>query len=188
MKKIIGVDGRYALLKAREFCHPYFPYRPFRDFVAGDSDQVVEMFVTAHQPPALSDDPEEIARLASTSQRLIHALQEQGCRVLPAPAKRTPHLTADGRPALKSSDDQVLMIRLALTCMRLKPDFLVLVAADGDFAPLVMGLREEGVRTEIVADADALASDLRRVAFNWIDLRDLLHSQHFLPHRGHGAA
>src|SRR5262249_44269411 len=86
----------------------------------------------------------------------------------------TPHLTHDGRPAVKSSDDQVLMIRLALTCMRLKPDFLVLVAADGDFAPLVMGLREEGVRTEIVADADALANDLLRVALHWIDLRDLL--------------
>ena len=73
-------------------------------------------------------------------ERVKQALERQVINPIQSPAKPS----GEGS---KHSDDQGLMIRLALVCTRLKPDFLVLVAADGDYAPLVWGLREEGIRT-----------------------------------------
>ena len=174
LRKIIGIDLAYANLAARGLGFQNWPCRPFRDYVAGDEDQVLDMITALHRPPSSNDTAEEVARTAQQNARITYALEMSGCRVIPAPAKKTPEVTADGRCVLKRSDDQVLMIELALVCMKLRPDFLTLVGADGDLAPLVAGLRREGVRTEVVADSDALASDLKRVAYNVIDLRDLL--------------
>jgi uncharacterized LabA/DUF88 family protein len=55
----------------------------------------------------------------------------------------------------------------------LRPDFFVLLAGDGDFAPLVWALRAEGIRTEVVASVSNLASDLRRAAFSVVEAEPL---------------
>jgi uncharacterized LabA/DUF88 family protein len=171
--RILGIDLAYANHKAQDFGFPYFPCRAVRDLVAGDSDQVLDTIVALHRPPPRSDDPEEVARAAQQHVRTTHGLEEAGCRVLIAPAKRSGN-GAEGIGGIKRSDDQVLMIELAIICMKVRPMFLTLCAADGDYAPLVAGLRREGIRTEIIADHDSLASDLRRVAYAVIDLRELL--------------
>ena len=63
--------------------------------------------------------------------------------------------------------------------LKLRPDFVLLFAADGDFAPMVELLRNEGIRTEVVAPLDMLATDLRRYASNVVDFDALLDS---IPH------
>lgn len=100
--------------------------------------------------------------------RVQHALEESGARVIPAPAKRQP----DG--GFKQSDDQRLVIATLSAALRLRPDFLVLAAADGDFAPMVWALRDAGIRTEVLARPQMLASDLRRAAYSVIDIDNAL--------------
>lgn len=179
LRKIIGIDLAYAKIVSSSQGFRHWPCFVFRSFVADDNDQVLDMITALHQPPALDDSPEEIARNTQQNARITHALEHNGCRVIPAPAKKTPELNADGRCILKRSDDQMLMIELALVCMKLRPDFLTLVAGDGDFAPLVAGLRREGIRTEVVADLDNLASSLRRVAYSVIDVREMFANPEF---------
>ena len=94
-----------------------------------------------------------------------------GARVLVCPAKRS-------GTGYKQSDDQRLMIATLSTCLRLRPDFLTFVGADGDYAPMLWELREAGVRSEVVANANALASDLRRVAYGVVDLAAVLTTLH----------
>lgn len=171
--RILGIDLAYANIKAQDLGFPYFPCRAARDVVAGEVDQVLDTIVALHRPPPGSDNPEEVARIAQTHIRVTHGLEEQGCRVITAPAKKTRQNGTEGA-GIKRSDDQVLMIELALVCMKIRPTFLTLCAADGDYAPLVAGLRREGIRTEIIADHDCLAADLRRVAYAVIDMRELL--------------
>jgi uncharacterized LabA/DUF88 family protein len=81
-----------------------------------------------------------------------------------APAKRKPS------GGYKQSDDNILMIATLTLALRIRPDFVTLVAADGDFTPLVWALRDEGIRTEVVANRIALASELERAAWGVIDM------------------
>ena len=131
-----------------------------RDLVEGDGDEVLEMYAPVIRLTPSGNTAEDIARTSTDFHRVRHALEQQGVNVIESPNK----LTADG--GVKHSDDQRLMIRLALTCTRLKPDFLVLVAADGDYAPLVWGLREEGIRTKLISDEDSLAPELKSAVYS----------------------
>ena len=161
MKYIVGVDAqfvRYALRNANWDTH--VPYRELVNFLEENGDEVLDIFAPAiRMPPATTGDS-DIARSYEGFIRYSDALRQQGVNVIEAPARR------NSEGALKHSDDQRLMIRLALSCMRLRPDFLVLVAADGDYAPLVWGLREEGIRTKLITDPAALASDLRAAVYS----------------------
>lgn len=67
------------------------------------------------------------------------------------------------------------MITTLSRCLKLQPDFLVFVAGDGDYAPMLWELRNEGIRTEVVADIqESFARELERVAYNSIDLGQVL--------------
>lgn len=128
---------------------------------------VIETLVTLVERVA-DDNPEAIAANQNGFTRKQHALEEAGARVIRAPAKRAP----DG--GFKQSDDQRLVIATLSLALRLRPDFVVLAAADGDFAPMVWELRNEGIRTEVLARPQMLASDLRRAAYSIIDLDEVL--------------
>ena len=117
-----------------------------------------------------SDSPEAIATNQEQYDRKVYALEMSGAKVVECPAKRS----GNTQSGFKQSDDFRLMVATMLTCMKLKPDFLVLVAGDGDYRAMVEGLRSEGVRTEVIAPISNLASDLRRVCVNVIDLDDVL--------------
>ena len=72
-----------------------------------------------------------------------------------------PALGSSGHPAkrlkdggFKQSDDQRLVIATLSLALRLRPDFVVLAAGDGDFAPMVWELRNEGIRTEVLGERE----------------------------------
>ena len=171
MKIIIGIDTQfvYHSMKSIDPDNTRFPFRKFQDFVAGDSDEVIEMFAPVIRFPPQTTQVEDVAAANSAFTKMCFALQEQGVNVIEAPARLIRHLQE-----VKHSDDQRLMIRLALTCARLKPDFLVLVAADGDYAPLVWGLREEGIRTKLISDPTILSSELRNSSYSISDMFNVL--------------
>ena len=171
MKIIIGVDTQfvYHSMKSVDPDHTRFPFRKFQDFIAGDQDEVIEMFAPVIRFPPQSTASDDVALANSSFSKMCFALQEQGVNVIEAPAKLIRQTLE-----VKHSDDQRLMIKLALICARLKPDFLVLVAADGDYAPLIWGLREEGIRTKLITDSIILSSELRNAAYSVSDLYNVL--------------
>ena len=172
MRNIIGIDTQfvYHSMKSIDPDNTRFPFRLFQDFIAGDQDEVIEMFAPVIRFPPQSLQIEDVVAATTAFTKMCFALQEQGVNVIEAPARLVRHTQE-----VKHSDDQRLMIRLALTCARLKPDFLVLVAADGDYAPLVWGLREEGIRTKLISDPSVLSSELRNSSYSVSDLYNVLH-------------
>lgn len=169
LEKIIAIDKQYADRVARDadLDFPHFPTEEFRDLVKSDAD-VIETLITVIKRVPEEETPEAIATEADKLHSKRFALEMAGCRVIVSPAKRTP----DG--GHKHSDDQRLMVTTLSTCLRLRPDFLVFVGGDGDYAPMLWELRREGIRTEVVANLINIASDLKRVAHNVIDLDDIL--------------
>lgn len=165
MKIIIGVDSQFVhhALKNAGFS-TNFPYLRFRDFIEGDNDEVLDMFAPVIRFPAVNNSVSEALEKFDAVSR---ALAFQGVSVIEAPARQS-------GGGVKHSDDQRLMIRLCLACTRLRPDFLVLVAADGDYAPLIRGLREEGIRTKLVTDTDSVSPELRAAAYSISDVFNIL--------------
>jgi uncharacterized LabA/DUF88 family protein len=167
IKKIFAIDLTPCEIVARDRGHQYFPVEAMRTLIAGEGVDLIETLVTLVERVA-DDNAESIASNRVNFTRKQHALEDAGARVIRAPAKRLP----DG--SFKQSDDQRLMIATLSLALRLRPDFLVLAAADGDFAPMVWELRDVGIRTEVLARPQMLASDLRRAAFSVIDLDEAL--------------
>lgn len=160
MQNIIGVDSQfvYHTLK-RPGQKTEFPYLKLRDLVEEGGNHVLEIFAPVIRMTPLNESAEAIAKSSLDFHNVRRALEAQGVNVIEAPSKPSGY-------GVKHSDDQRLMIRLALSCTRLKPDFLVLVAADGDYAPLVWGLREEGIRTKLISDPGSLAHELRSAVYS----------------------
>ena len=166
LRKILAVDHAYARRIAVECGRPHF-LAAFREVVQGDDGvDLLEslVFIVKHVPA--SDSPEDIATTSEQTERLSYALEMNGWRTIICPAKRS----GDG---YKQSDDARLVIESLALCLRLRPDFFVLFAGDGDFAPLVWALRAEGIRTEVVASPANLASDLRRAAYTVVEAEPL---------------
>ena len=167
LKKLRAIDLTPCEMVARDLGHAYFPLEALRNLIAGGGVDLIETLVTLVER-VTDDRPEAIAANQVQLTRKQHALEEAGARVIRAPAKR------QSEGGFKQSDDQRLVIATLSTALRLRPDFLVLAAADGDFAPMVWELRNEGIRTEVLARPQMLASDLRRAAYSVIDLDPLL--------------
>lgn len=168
LRKLIAADMAYADRVAKQAGLRNFPIREFRDLVnRDDTVDVIETLVTVIKHVPRDDTAEEVATVATNVQRAKDFFESSGCRVIICPAKRT----QDG--GFKQSDDQRLMISTLSTCLRLRPDFLVFVGADGDYAPMLWELRSEGIRTEVVAVRNSLASDLQRASYSVVDLEEI---------------
>jgi uncharacterized LabA/DUF88 family protein len=166
LRKILAVDHAYARRIAVDRGHPHFPAE-FRQVVQRNDDvDLLESLVFVVKPVPASDSPEDVAATTEQTERLCYALEMNGWRTVICPAKRS----GDG---FKQSDDARLVIESLALCLRLRPDFFVLFAGDGDFAPLVWALREEGIRTEVIASSSNLASDLRRAAYSVVEAEPL---------------
>lgn len=176
LKKVIAVDREYADRVAYKHGLRHFPIAEFRNAVErglpSDSERfdevdVLEVLVSLVKRVAEADSPEAIAANEQNFRRISDALEMKGARVIACPA------TPQGG-GFKQSDDQRLVVATLATCLDLRPDYLILVAGDGDFAPLVEELRLRGVRTEVVGDYASVASELRRKARAVIDLNEVL--------------
>jgi len=173
VKKIIAIDLVPTEWVARDrYAMPHFPLREFIDHFASNGVDVLETLVTLQRRVPEDDSSEAVAHAASQFENKRYALEMSGARIIECPSKRS-QISPSG---FKQSDDQRLIVRTLTLCMKLKPDFLTLVGADGDYAPMVEALRDEGIRTEVVACSDMLASDLKRCAVKIIDLDPILQS------------
>ncbi len=136
-----------------------------RDFLAGPNTgrELIEMVVYAGLPPAIPLWQEE----RDKKNKFMHWLRSNGFMVV----------TKDGSPAeeghYKANVDVMMAIDAVELSVEMRPDAVILVTGDADFAYLATKLRRHGIRVEVASVAANLGNTLRSAANAVIDLAPL---------------
>jgi len=136
-----------------------------REFLAGPDTgrELIEMVVYAGLPPAIPVWQEE----RDKKNKFVHWLRSNGFMVV----------TKDGAPAeeghYKANVDVMMAIDALELSLEIRPDVVILVTGDADFAYLAIKLRRHGIRVEVASAAQNLGNLLRSAANDVIDLAPL---------------
>ena len=136
-----------------------------RNFLAGPETgrDLIEMVVYAGLPPAIPTWQDE----RDKKNKFVHWLRSNGFLVV----------TKDGAPAeeghYKANVDVMMAIDALELSMEMRPDVVILVTGDADFAYLAIKLRRHGIRVEVASVAANLGNMLRSAANHVIDLGPL---------------
>jgi uncharacterized LabA/DUF88 family protein len=136
-----------------------------RDFLAGPATgrDLIEMVVYAGLPPAIPTWQEE----RDKKNKFVQWLRANGFMVV----------TKDGSPAeegrYKANVDVMMAIDALELSVEMRPDLVILVTGDADFAFLATKLRRRGIRVEVASVAANLGNTLRSAANDVIDLAPL---------------
>src|SRR5881227_780552 len=136
-----------------------------RDFLAGPATgrDLIEMVVYAGLPPATPAWQDE----RDKKNKFVHWLRSNGFMVV----------TKDGSPAeeghYKANVDVMMAIDAIELSIEMRPDVVILVTGDADFAYLATKLRRHGIRMEVASVAANLGNTLRSAANDVIDLAPL---------------
>jgi len=136
-----------------------------REFLAGPSTgrELIEMVVYAGLPPPIPVWQEE----RDKKNKFMHWLRSNGFMVV----------TKDGAPAeegrYKANMDVMMAIDALELSVEMRPDVVILVTGDADFAYLATKLRRRGIRVEVASVAQNLGNILRSAANDVIDLAPL---------------
>jgi len=136
-----------------------------RDFLAGPNSgrDLIEMVVYAGLPPAIPTWQEE----RDKKNKFVHWLRSNGFMVV----------TKDGAPAeeghYKANVDVMMAIDALELSLEMRPDVVILVTGDADFAYLATKLRRHGIRVEVASVTANLGNMLKSAANAVIDLAAL---------------
>ena len=136
-----------------------------REFLAGPSTgrELIEMVVYAGLPPPIPVWQAE----RDKKNKFMHWLRSNGFMVV----------TKDGAPAeegrYKANVDVMMAIDALELSVEMRPDVVILVTGDADFAYLAIKLRRRGIRVEVASVAQNLGNILRSAANDVIDLAPL---------------
>jgi uncharacterized LabA/DUF88 family protein len=136
-----------------------------RETLAGENTgrELIEMVVYAGLPPAIPAWQEE----RDKKNKFLHWLRSNGFLVV----------TKDGSPAeeghYKANVDVMMAIDAVELSVEIRPDVVILVTGDADFAYLALHLRRRGIRVEVASVAPNLGSGLKTAANEVIDLSPL---------------
>ncbi len=151
-----------------------------RDFLGGPNSgrDLIEMVVYAGLPPAIPTWQEERDR----KNKFVHWLRSNGFMVV----------TKDGAPAeeghYKANVDVMMAIDALELSIEIRPDVVILVTGDADFAYLATKLRRHGIRVEVASVAANLGHILRSAANEVIDLATLFRTFEIMNPRDAGRA
>jgi uncharacterized LabA/DUF88 family protein len=136
-----------------------------RDHLVQDRE-LIEMVVYAGLPPAMAEWQAERDR----KNKFLHWLRSNGFMVV----------EKDGSPAdathYKANVDVLMAIDAVELSVEMRPDVVVLVTGDADFAHLALRFRRRGIRVEVASVAQTLGAGLKTSANAVIDLASLLAS------------
>src|SRR6266481_1737438 len=151
-----------------------------RDFLSGPATgrDLIEMVVYAGLPPATPAWQEE----RDKKNKFVHWLRSNGFMVV----------TKDGSPAeeghYKANVDVMMAIDAVELSVEMRPDLVILVTGDADFAYLAIKLRRHGIRVEVASVAANLGNTLRTAANDVIDLAGLFRTFEIINTRDVGCA
>ena len=136
------------------------------------------MVVYAGLPPAIPTWQEERDR----KNKFVHWLRSNGFMVV----------TKDGAPAeeghYKANVDVMMAIDALELSIEMRPEVVILVTGDADFAYLAIKLRRHGIRVEVASVAANLGNILRSAANDVIDLAPLFRTFEIMTPRDVGRA
>jgi len=151
-----------------------------RDCLAGPNTgrDLIEMVVYAGLPPAIPAWQEE----RDKKNKFVQWLRSNGFMVV----------TKDGSPAeegrYKANVDVMMAIDALELSIEIRPDVVILVTGDADFAYLAIKLRRHGIRVEVASVAANLGNILRSAANDVIDLAGLFRTFEIINTRDAGRA
>jgi uncharacterized LabA/DUF88 family protein len=122
--------------------------------------ELIEMVIYAGLPPAISEWQTEREK----KNKFLHWLRSNGFLVV----------TKEGSPGdgkhYKANVDVLMAIDAVELSVEMRPEVVVLVTGDADFAHLALQLRRRGIRVEVAATAQTLGTGLKGAANEVIDL------------------
>ena len=125
--------------------------------------ELIEMVVYAGLPPAISGWQEEREK----KNKFVYWLRSNGFLAV----------TKDGSPTeeghYKANMDVMMAIDAVELSVEMRPDIVILVTGDADFAHLALQLRRRGIRVEVASVVQNLGSALKAAANQVIDLTPL---------------
>jgi len=126
--------------------------------------ELIEMVVYAGLPPAMTEWQAE----RDKKNKFLFWLRSHGFLVV----------EKDGSPAdashYKANVDVLMAIDAIDLSTQIRPDVVILVTGDADFAHLALQLRRRGIRIEVASVAQNLGSMLKTSANEIIDLTPIL--------------
>ncbi len=164
---LIFVDESNIVSSARA-CNRSLDWLRLRDHLtrAGDGRELIEMVVYAGVPPAMAEWHAEREK----KNKFLYWLRSHGFLVM----------TKEGSPTeerhYKANVDVLMAIDAVELSVEMRPDVVVLVTGDADFAHLALQLRRRGIRVEVASVAQNLGSSLKSAANEVIDLAHLFES------------
>jgi uncharacterized LabA/DUF88 family protein len=122
--------------------------------------ELIEMVIYSGLPPSMPEWQSEREK----KNKFLHWLRANGFLVV----------VKDGSPGdgkhYKANVDVLMAIDAVELSIEMRPDVVVLVTGDADFAHLALQLRRRGIRVEVAATAQTLGSGLKGAANELIDL------------------
>lgn len=121
---------------------------------------LIEMVIYAALPPAMPEWQSEREKKS----KFLHWLRSNGFLVV----------SKDGSPGdgrhYKANVDVLMAIDAVELSVEMRPEVVVLVTGDADFAHLALQLRRRGIRVEVASAASTLGGGLRGAANEVVDL------------------
>lgn len=133
-----------------------------RDYLtkADNGRRLIEMVIYAALPPAMAEWQNE----RDKKSKFLHWLRSNGFLVV----------SKDGSPGdgrhYKANVDVLMAIDAVELSVEMRPDVVVLVTGDADFAHLALQLRRRGIRVEVASTASTLGGGLKGAVNEVIDL------------------
>ncbi|MDR2199577.1 MAG: NYN domain-containing protein [Deltaproteobacteria bacterium] len=165
---LVFVDEANVTRAASKNFNKNFDWLRFRDYITnyGDSPrELVEMVVYVGLPPPLAEWMDK----RESKLHYVHWLKSQGFLVYEKNGQPRPNW-------FKANVDVIMAIDAIDLSLRIKPDIVVLVTGDADFAHLALTIRREGIKVEVASVPQTLSSELRTSANGFIDLTDIFNS------------
>ncbi len=144
-----------------------------REYLAGEESgrDLIEVVVYAGLPPAIPLWQDE----RDKKNKFIYWLRSNGFLVV----------TKDGAPAdeghYKANVDVMMAIDALELSVDMRPDVVILVTGDADFAYLATKLRRRGIRVEVASVTQNLGGVLKSAASAVIDLAALFRTFELMP-------
>ena len=164
-RRVLILVDESNITSSAKATHRKLDWLKLRDHLVQDGE-LIEMVVYAGLPPAMAEWQAERDR----KNKFLHWLRSNGFMVV----------EKDGSPAdaahYKANVDVLMAIDAVELSVEMRPDVVVLVTGDADFAHLALRLRRRGLRVEVASVAQTLGAGLKTSANAFIDLASLLAS------------
>lgn len=157
---LVFADSDNTFLSAQSF-NRKIDWQKIRDYLADPKEgrELIEMVIYVGLPPSR----ERFEEQRKTKEKFVYWAKANGFLVVAKEGK------AKGDDYETNVDIVMAMDAIELA-LEVKPDIVVLVTGDSDFAYLAEKLRRRGMRVEVASVEQSLGSELKNAANSVVDL------------------